>query len=79
MRAATDKRESEIYPSEKKLIPSMSILLLDLCSILPKGIKEKHICIAFTNTDPELVLFFARWIVLFLSFLNKTSYSAPSI
>lgn len=71
MRAKRDKRESEIYLKQKKKLSHISEQALFIAGLMlysAEGDKKSRSDIAFTNTDPELVLFFARWIVRFLGF-----------
>lgn len=71
MRAKRDKREDEIYLAQKKSfsrISDQSAFVAGLMLYAAEGDKKSRADIAFTNTDPVLVLFFARWIVRFLGF-----------
>ena len=71
MRAKRDKREQEIYLAQKKKFSKISDSALFIAGLMlyaAEGDKKAKADIAFTNTDPILVLFFVRWIVRFLGF-----------
>lgn len=71
MRAKRDKRDEAIYLSQKKKfarISSQSLFIAGLMLYAAEGDKKAKADIAFTNTDPVLILFFVRWIVRFLGF-----------
>jgi len=71
MRAKRDKRENEIYLKQKKKFAKVSdqeMFIAGLMLYAAEGDKKSVSDIAFTNTDPILILFFARWIVRFLGF-----------
>src|SRR3989344_157296 len=71
MRVKRDKREQAIYVVQKKKfskISSQALFIAGLMLYAAEGDKKAKADIAFTNTDPVLVLFFVRWIVRFLGF-----------
>lgn len=71
MRAKRDKREHEIYLKQKKKfahISDQSVFIAGLMLYAAEGDKKSKADIAFTNTDPVLILFFVRWVTRFLGF-----------
>ena len=71
MRAKRDKREYEIYLTQKKKftrISEQSMFIAGLMLYAAEGDKKSKSDIAFTNTDSELVLFFLCWTMRFLGF-----------
>lgn len=71
MRAKRNKREHEIYLRQKKKfarISNQSMFVAGLMLYVAEGDKKSRADIAFTNTDPALVLFFVRWAIRFLGF-----------
>ncbi|MBI2410264.1 hypothetical protein HYV30_04510 [Candidatus Kaiserbacteria bacterium] len=69
MRAKRDKRDFQTYLRQKKKlsrISEQSMFIAGLMLYAAEGDKKSKADIAFTNTDPDLVLFFSRWIVRFL-------------
>ncbi len=69
MRAKRDERDRQTYLRQKKKlnrISEQSMFVAGLMLYAAEGDKKSKADIAFTNTDPSLVLFFARWIVRFL-------------
>lgn len=74
MRAKRDKREHEIYLAQMKKfshISEQSLFIAGLMLYVAEGDKKSRADIAFTNTDPVLILFFVRWIVRFLGFQKE--------
>jgi transcriptional regulator with XRE-family HTH domain len=71
MRAKRDERDRQTYLRQKKKlarISEQSMFIAGLMLYAAEGDKKSKADIAFTNTDPALILFFARWIVRFLGF-----------
>lgn len=71
MRAKRDERDRQTYLRQKKKlarISEQSMFIAGLMLYAAEGDKKSKADIAFTNTDPILILFFARWIVRFLGF-----------
>lgn len=71
MRAKRDERDLQTYLRQKKKlarISEQSMFIAGLMLYAAEGDKKAKADIAFTNTDPVLVLFFVRWIVRFLGF-----------
>ncbi len=71
MRAKRDERDRLTYIRQKKRlarISEQSMFIAGLMLYAAEGDKKSKADIAFTNTDPVLVLFFVRWIVRFLGF-----------
>ena len=70
VRSATNGIARPIYARRKKLarISEQSMFIAGLMLYAAEGDKKSKADIAFTNTDPILILFFARWIVRFLGF-----------
>jgi transcriptional regulator with XRE-family HTH domain len=69
MRAKRDKREHEIYLTQKKKlshISEQSLFISGLMLYAAEGDKKSRAEIAFSNTDSAMVLFFARWLEKFL-------------
>lgn len=69
MRAKRDARDAEVYIRQKQrlsLVSEESLFVAGLMLYAAEGEKKSRCDIAFTNTDPALVRFFARWIVQFL-------------
>lgn len=71
MRAKRDEREHEIYLKQKKKfarISDQSMFVAGLMLYAAEGDKKSRADVAFTNTDPILVLFFIQWAIRFLGF-----------
>jgi transcriptional regulator with XRE-family HTH domain len=69
MRAKRARLEQEVYTQQKKVfahISEGSLFIAGLMLYVAEGDKKSSADIAFTNTDPMLVSFFAWWIVRFL-------------
>lgn len=74
MRAKRDERERLIYLQQKRKFSNISKEALYIAGLLlyeAEGDKKSRSDIAFTNTDPAMVFFFARWIVRFLGMPKK--------
>ena len=74
MRAKRDKREEAIYITQKKKfakISEQSLFIAGLMLYVAEGDKKSKADIAFTNTDPILILFFVHWAIRFLGFPRK--------
>ena len=69
MRAKRDAWEVSIYEGQKKKfkkIPNQTYFVAGLMLYAAEGDKKTQAEIAFSNTDPIMVLFFARWLGEFL-------------
>lgn len=82
MRAKRDARESEIYLAQKKKfsrISEQALFIAGLMLYAAEGDKKSRADIAFTNTDPVLVLFFVRWAMRFLGFPKEKFRIQPHL
>lgn len=74
MRAKRDKLNQEMYARQKEAFTGISdetLFVAGLMLYAAEGEKKSTSDIAFTNTDPALIRFFARWVVRFLGFSKK--------
>lgn len=74
MRLKRDERERKIYILQKRKFTNLSkqaVFIAGLMLYAAEGDKKSRYEIAFSNTDSALVLFFVRWLGLFLGITRE--------